>query len=468
MAPFASPSPEITERGNNAASKADGLDEVRNAAYGPGASDGCKTHSDADLTKLDLLGIQTPGAIEHIFRKNLPVWDKDKDGWVSQKEMDAVQFDAKTSTDMDVVIWHALRANLSDIEDLSNDEYGPENDGITAADVLALQELKQSRQRRHGSDGDVVFNVIHSAFDADRLLNPVDSEISRGDSTAGRSAPEKVPTSYSSITRKGNPHYVYRETENPEHPGVSYPSALPRMIGESMMMGWPKEVHEYLTKEKGAHYTGKEADLSGLDVEKLKRQSKDGQAFHKTEPGTVMDVINNNGELSRYYSKNDNWTVEQRAEARNYDQQGDFQRMFKEHLALWDKNKNGALSSSEVLAHLDDKFQSRESAIMIATLADAGPRIQHLANDLPARNNAGDYEVTAEDARRLSRTFDDVVSALRNGQQLEENREWQDVRGTMGYMNKQISRAELATGAPRPGATYRDLFQLALKDYNLR
>lgn len=444
----------------------DGLDQARNAAYGPGASDGCKMHKDSDLERLEILGIETPGAFEHVFRKNLPDWDKDKDGWVSKEEMDAVQFDSDNASDLDVVVWHALRENLQDIQSLSNDEYGLENDGITVKDVLALQELKQSHKR--GPDGDVVFNVKMSAFDADRQLQPVEAEISRADAGAGRSAAEKIPTSYSSITRKGNAHYVYHETENPNHPGVSYPSQLPRIVSESIMMGWPKEIHEYLTKEKGGRYTGEEADLSGIDLEKLKKQSKDGVAFHKIDPGTVMDVINNDGSLARYYNQNKNWTVEQRAEARSYSQQADFQRMFKEHLALWDKNKNGALSSAEVLEHIDDKFQSRESAIMLAAMTDAGPRIQSLANDLPIPKASGDYEVTARDVARLSRTFDDVVQSLRNKEQPGENEEWKELRGTLSYLNTQISRAELATGAPKPGSTYRDLWRIASQKYDLR
>ncbi len=447
-------------------SVSNGLDSVRQAAYGP--SDGCKTHSPADVHNIESFGFEATGAIEHIFRKNMQSWDKNSDGWVSKAEFDTAKFDEKTSSDSDVVVWHALRSNLHDIQALSNDEYGIENDGITLNDVQSLQEFKNRQGKSRRDERDVVFKVRMSAFDAEKMLRPVDAESSRADANAGRSPVEAVPTSYSSITRKGNAHYVYRETENPNHPGVSYPSMIPRMLGEAMMMGWPKEIHEYLTKEKGGRYTGEQGDLSGLDLEKLKRQSTDGVAFHKTDPGTVMDVINNDDSLSRYYSENKNWTVEQRAEARNYSQQADFQRMFKEHLALWDADKNGALSQAEVLSHLDDKFQSRESAIMIAALADSGSRIQDLANDKPRKTAADDYEVTPEDVKRLSQTFDMVVQSMRSGENRIENKEWAEVQGTLRYLNTQISRAELATGAPQPGATYRDLWRIASKDYKLK
>ncbi len=72
--------------------------------------------------------------------------DKDGDGFLSESELaQAVQSEDYKGRDAQIVA--ALYKGRSKIEDLSNDEWGPENDGITRKDLLKLEELRQKNAK---------------------------------------------------------------------------------------------------------------------------------------------------------------------------------------------------------------------------------------------------------------------------------------------------------------------------------
>lgn len=108
--------------------------------------------------------------------------DKDGDGYLSESELaTAVQSDEYKGRDAQVVA--ALYKAQDDIEELSNDELGDENDGITKADLAKLEEVRQNNQKeleqtaraRAFLDKDDNFKKIDS--DGDTFLTK--SEISK-------------------------------------------------------------------------------------------------------------------------------------------------------------------------------------------------------------------------------------------------------------------------------------------------
>ncbi len=72
--------------------------------------------------------------------------DKDGDGYLSESELaTAVQSEDYKGKDAQIVA--ALYKSQDDIEELSNDELGDENDGITREDLAELRELGQKNQK---------------------------------------------------------------------------------------------------------------------------------------------------------------------------------------------------------------------------------------------------------------------------------------------------------------------------------
>lgn len=73
--------------------------------------------------------------------------DKDGDGYLSESELaSAVQSEEFKGKDAQVVA--ALYKSQDDIEELSNDEFGDENDGITKADLEKLEEVRQANAKQ--------------------------------------------------------------------------------------------------------------------------------------------------------------------------------------------------------------------------------------------------------------------------------------------------------------------------------
>ncbi|HEY3835174.1 MAG TPA: C2 family cysteine protease, partial [Bryobacteraceae bacterium] len=67
--------------------------------------------------------------------------DSDKDGFLGKKEIDVAL--GKTSfTGVDAAMVATLKKVFGDFEEFSDDEWGPENDGITQADVTAYDRLR--------------------------------------------------------------------------------------------------------------------------------------------------------------------------------------------------------------------------------------------------------------------------------------------------------------------------------------
>lgn len=80
----------------------------------------------------------TTGTFSDRVRARFGDWDKDKDGYLSRTEIDTAMLD-KTNAGDDAAALATLKARVDQLEELSDDEYGDENDGVTKKD---LEEYK--------------------------------------------------------------------------------------------------------------------------------------------------------------------------------------------------------------------------------------------------------------------------------------------------------------------------------------
>lgn len=94
----------------------------------------------------------TAETLAELYAQYLPVLDLNQNGCLSLEELDtAVQNHDVVGQAADLVV--ALKTNYQELEALSNDEFGPENSGITASDVQILvgsdqhEELIQSMEK---------------------------------------------------------------------------------------------------------------------------------------------------------------------------------------------------------------------------------------------------------------------------------------------------------------------------------
>lgn len=88
-------------------------------------ADASKVETDAALSAKDL---------KTLFEKNLTRLDADSDGFVSESEIDSAVKDSSYKGS-DAKLIAALKTHQGDLEELSDDEIGDENDGITIADI---------------------------------------------------------------------------------------------------------------------------------------------------------------------------------------------------------------------------------------------------------------------------------------------------------------------------------------------
>lgn len=82
----------------------------------------------------------TPESVWSTAEKRFAAWDTNGDGFLSRSELEARTTDP-TVKGLDAGVLLSLLDHLDDIQQLSNDEYGFENDGITTKDLGALRQL---------------------------------------------------------------------------------------------------------------------------------------------------------------------------------------------------------------------------------------------------------------------------------------------------------------------------------------
>lgn len=90
-------------------------------------------------------GARTPTGFSSRARALFGRIDRDRDGHLSAEEIDRAMVDPTLTAD-DAAVVAALKAMREDLEELSNDEIGDENDGVTLADLEQYERKGQVDQ----------------------------------------------------------------------------------------------------------------------------------------------------------------------------------------------------------------------------------------------------------------------------------------------------------------------------------
>lgn len=88
-------------------------------------------------------------------RRNFAAWDKNSDGWINHDEVAELMKDPSIKG-ADAAAVAALHAYIEGLEELSNDETGDENDGVTLADLTKYERgnaAKTNPEDAAGADG---------------------------------------------------------------------------------------------------------------------------------------------------------------------------------------------------------------------------------------------------------------------------------------------------------------------------
>ncbi|HEY9785551.1 MAG TPA: C2 family cysteine protease [Candidatus Obscuribacterales bacterium] len=89
-------------------------------------------------------------SVKNLFDTNMCRLDADGDGFVSEEEVDAAMRDG-SYTGKDAQLVAMLKEYQDELEELSDDEFGDENDGITAADMARFDELQRQKKEELAS-----------------------------------------------------------------------------------------------------------------------------------------------------------------------------------------------------------------------------------------------------------------------------------------------------------------------------
>jgi Calpain family cysteine protease len=97
------------------------------------------------------VNMSNPGFSSKV-RSNFDQWDDDHDGYLSEDEINDAMHDGKIKGD-DAAALSSLRAQRSELEELSNDEWGDENDGVTKMDLDAYDKLSGRNEVTQNTEG---------------------------------------------------------------------------------------------------------------------------------------------------------------------------------------------------------------------------------------------------------------------------------------------------------------------------
>lgn len=104
------------------------------------------------ITQNDLAGVQKRFGVYDYAQKNFDKLDEDHDGYVTATEIDAyIKFKGKDIAEQEKTILDNLKKSVGDIEEISNDEIGDENEGFTRYD-LQDGKAKDGTERLTGNE----------------------------------------------------------------------------------------------------------------------------------------------------------------------------------------------------------------------------------------------------------------------------------------------------------------------------
>jgi len=122
----------------------------------PAQSDFCAGGFPADTTLRS-------GDLKDLFEQDLGRLDSNGDGFVSSKEID-LAFENPCFTGLEAQLLDVLKEYQNQLEELSNDEYGDENNGITVQDIRELDRLAHADKQARGDAANELINGIDWVF----------------------------------------------------------------------------------------------------------------------------------------------------------------------------------------------------------------------------------------------------------------------------------------------------------------
>ena len=135
----------------------DELEELRNDEFGD-EDDGI-TRGDMNEFNRQVVETTTANKIKEFTNRNFTVLDRDHDGYIAADELTASLRSSRWTADERSTI-SAMASRICDIEEVSNDEWGDENDGITRADMAAW----------HGGENQELITLVDQRLDRSQQI----------------------------------------------------------------------------------------------------------------------------------------------------------------------------------------------------------------------------------------------------------------------------------------------------------
>ncbi len=143
----------IEPQDSAAATTTENYNVASGIAYSTEGNTNKSTQADPELLSIDLRDL------EGLFTSVFPKLDKNNDSFVDQDEIQARR---ATATDpKEQVLLQVLSSQLESLQELSNDEWGDENNGITLKDMNNLHRLQAQRNNVSESERDLLTDVQH-------------------------------------------------------------------------------------------------------------------------------------------------------------------------------------------------------------------------------------------------------------------------------------------------------------------
>ncbi len=181
--------------------------------------------------------------------------DADGDGHMSSDELDKYLED-KNLTGEDRKAVEILKKRQDNIEGLSDDEFGPENDGITKKDLQALADLGSTQHEAQDMYSYVKDNMSKLDKDGDGLLNRQELEDAIRDTKEGskeRKILEKIHANYDDLQSSYDDEFGF------DNDGVSVNDLLRN--ASSGAAGWTETgILMEIESDLMRHWLNKEAD----------------------------------------------------------------------------------------------------------------------------------------------------------------------------------------------------------------
>lgn len=184
--------------------------------------------------------------------------DADGDGYMSSDEMDKYLED-KNLTGEDRKAVEILKKRQDGIETLSNDECGPENDGITKKDLEAMSEVGATQHEAQDMYGYLKDNMTKLDKDGDGLVNKdeLDEAIrAAGEGSHDKKMLNKIRDKYDDLQSSYDDEFGF------DNDGVSVNDLLRH--ASSGAAGWTETgILMDIESDLMRHWLSKEADRTG-------------------------------------------------------------------------------------------------------------------------------------------------------------------------------------------------------------